>query len=784
VLPFNRKAFVVRLNKIVSKIMLPSAILMSKLDLRTKLTFLFATLMLPIVVLAYYAISQQQNQIAVVEGELKGVAVAREVIHVITTAQVHRGLVSLKLNGENNDAELAQVRKDLATRIDKLETVIALYPELDLDNQWKPIGAELRQLIGGKTAANATISFAQHTRLIDQTPTFFSYSNETSGLLLDPEAATYFLMDISVEKMPRWIEHLAVLRGLGAQFLKSNDLSFESKALMYSRMELLRDCINELTHVNGPLQRSGEKILPEQQKAVDASKAFNEIVRTRVIPDDNRIAAAEYFKLGTKSIDTVMEFHGRMLDRLDYLLKERDRTLERSSHIIYTVLTLTLLATLYLVYGFYRGFMRALRSVGDSALAVASGDLTKKVHIYGTDELSQTGDTLEQMNSNLSALVANVRTNASMVSQLGQHLATGISDLSVRTEQQAASLEETSSSVTELAETVQKNAKSAQAVDELAHDLSNLAESSGGTMNSAVETMESIQSSAREVQEIVGIIDGIAFQTNILALNAAVEAARAGEQGKGFAVVATEVRDLAQRSATSARQIRRLIDESVNRVEAGVSLIGEVSETLADIVAGIRELAANVASISSASVNQSAGLAHISEAVQELDEITQRNGKMADQAKGVAVTLEERAKHLADAVATFKLRQGTADEAFTLTRKAVGLYKVQGPRALKTITADEEKKYADRDMYVFAFDREGKYHAFAGNSSKLGVSLLEVKGLDGRKLVDDAFAVPEGGGWVNYTIPNPISNKIESKSSFIEKVEDDLVMGCGVYKIS
>jgi chromosome segregation ATPase len=381
-------------------------------------------------------------------------------------------------------------------------------------------------------------------------------------------------------------------------------------------------------------------------------------------------------------------------------------------------------------------------------------------------------------------LVANVRTNASMVSQLGQHLATGISDLSVRTEQQAASLEETSSSVTELAETVQKNAKSAQAVDELAHDLSNLAESSGGTMNSAVETMESIQSSAREVQEIVGIIDGIAFQTNILALNAAVEAARAGEQGKGFAVVATEVRDLAQRSATSARQIRRLIDESVNRVEAGVSLIGEVSETLADIVAGIRELAANVASISSASVNQSAGLAHISEAVQELDEITQRNGKMADQAKGVAVTLEERAKHLADAVATFKLRQGTADEAFTLTRKAVGLYKVQGPRALKTITADEEKKYADRDMYVFAFDREGKYHAFAGNSSKLGVSLLEVKGLDGRKLVDDAFAVPEGGGWVNYTIPNPISNKIESKSSFIEKVEDDLVMGCGVYKIS
>jgi len=431
---------------------------------------------------------------------------------------------------------------------------------------------------------------------------------------------------------------------------------------------------------------------------------------------------------------------------------------------------------------FYTNLLKAVASLGDSAKAVSAGDLTRQIHLDGKDELALTGKILEEMNLNLSSLVANVRSNAHMVSQVGQGLAHNISDLSARTEQQASSLEQTSASVEDLADTVKNNADSAAQVDRMASTVSLIAESGGETMQQAVRSMQQIQSSALKVQDIISIIDSIAFQTNILALNAAVEAARAGEQGRGFAVVASEVRNLAQRSSASAKEIRLLIDESVHQVKSGVEQINDVNQTLTDIVKGIRDLAGSINEISMASVEQSNGLSQISEALKNLDEITQSNGQMADHAKHVAINLEERANLLSNAVAAFKLRQGTADEAFALVQKAVALYQQVGQRALAAITTDAQHLYADKDMYVFAFNREGQYLAFGGNAEKLKVNLFNLPGLDGRQLVQDAFALPAEGGWVDYSIINPVSQKVEHKTSYIEAVAENLVIGCGIYK--
>lgn len=462
---------------------------------------------------------------------------------------------------------------------------------------------------------------------------------------------------------------------------------------------------------------------------------------------------------------------------------ERSENLRFKRNSAGAIALIVLLLVAYLFYGFYQSFLQGLAAVTLAAKSGASGDLTTQVIVIGKDELATTGQTLETMNYNLSALVANVRTNSSMVSQLGHQLATGISDLSTRTEQQASSLEQTSASVEDLAETVQKNAASARSVDTLAANVRLIAESGSSTMSAAVESMNGIQTSALKMQEIVSLIDTIAFQTNILALNAAVEAARAGEQGRGFAVVAAEVRNLAQRSAGSAKEIKLLIDDSVNRVKTGVSQINEVNTTLADIVDGIRNLAGNINSISTASEEQSNGLAQISEAIRHLDEITQSNGQMAEEAKNASINLEDRATALSKAVSSFKLRQGTADEAYALVKKAVALYQNSGKAALQLITADKNHQFADRDMYVFAFDRSGQYIAFAGNSSKLQVNLLQVTGLDGRKLVADAFAIPRSGGWVDYTILNPNTKNVDTKTSYIVPVSKDVVLGCGVYKI-
>lgn len=772
------------IEQLLQRILLPSAVFMSKLNLRAKLLSLFGILMVPLIILAFYAVYLEQVQVNVARDELKGIEVAQRTIDVMILAQKHRGIANLKLLGDKVDDDLAKVRQSLKISLDELDKVIAKYPELSLQDEWKGTEEELRAFASGKLAANAKDSFTQHTRVISQILRFTNYSNEQSGLLLDPEAASYFLMDIAVEKLPDLIEEIAVLRGQGAGFIRANTMEYSQKVTLISGMDGLQHDIQAIININPGLKRAGEKIPAEQQLASDAVNGFNEIIRKRLLKVGIDIQAADFFKEGTQAIDRVFKYQQTTQKRLTDILQKRERSLIIHRNLVFTVLFATLALATYLAFGFYRGFMQALQSVGAAATSVASGDLTNKIRIDGQDELARTGDILEGMNFNLSALVANVRTNSSMVSQLGQQLAMGIGDLAVRTEQQASSLDDTSTNVEDLAATVQKNAQAAVAVDHLATNLSEIAERSGDTMRSAVETMKGIQNSSLRVQEIVSIIDGIAFQTNILALNAAVEAARAGEQGRGFAVVATEVRDLAQRSATSAKQIRRLIDESVTRVESGVIQIDEVSEKLNDIVEGIRELALNVNSISNSSNEQSAGLAQISEAIHDLDRITKSNGEMADQAKTVSTTLEERATQLAQAVASFKLRQGTADEAYTLVKKAVGLYKVSQKTALQTITDDPEHIYEDRDMYVFAFNRHGEYLAFAGNPSKVKTNLLAISGFDGQKLVRDAFALPLSGGWIDYSIVNPQTQRIETKSSYIERVEDDIVIGCGVFKVN
>ena len=769
-------------NGLIELIMRPCASIMSKLSLSTKLLCMFGTFIVVMLLLSFQIVVKEQNEASIANAEFQGVLLSHQLMDVLIQTQKHRGQVNLKLSGQDVEAALTKTRSMLQTSLDLLDTSIANHPEFKLATTWKPTADKLRQLAAGKIAASAPESMAQHSRLITQTLRVSALNNETSGLLFDPEATTYLLMDISIQKLPVWIEQLALIRGLGAGYIKSGTITVADQAKILSRLDALQASMASVTEMDDAMKRAKESISTEQQAAIEASQNFANTVRKNLLGEAVTGEAVAYFNEGTVAIDKAIVLQLRLQDRLTTLLKERIASLSLRRTVILLVMLSAMLATSYLVFGFYRSFILAMSDVGQSALAVAGGDLTKQIHVSGKDELAQTGKALEKMNFSLSALVANVRTNASMVSQLGQQLASAMSDMAIRTEQQASSLEQTSASVEDLAATVKKNAESAIAVNGLASNVRLTAESSGDTMRAAVDSMQGIQSSALKMQEIVSMIDRIAFQTDILALNAAVEAAHAGEQGRGFAVVASEVRGLAQRSADAARQIRHLIDDSVSRVETGVEQINEVNLTLASIVSGIQHLAINTNSISTASTEQSNGLAQISEAIRHLDEITQSNGRMAEEAKHVSLDLEQRALTLTQSVSTFKLRQGTADEAYALVKKAVSLYKDNGKSALAKITADKDKIFADRDMYAFAFDRRGQYLAFAGNAEKLKVNLMHVSGLDGRKLVQDAFEVSPAGGWVDYTIVNPISKKLETKTSYIELVADNLVIGCGVYK--
>jgi methyl-accepting chemotaxis protein len=289
------------------------------------------------------------------------------------------------------------------------------------------------------------------------------------------------------------------------------------------------------------------------------------------------------------------------------------------------------------------------------ARTVATGDLTADIEVRGSDETGQLLQALKDMNQGLVAIVGEVRVGTDTIATAAGQIAAGNQDLSARTEQQASSLEQTASSVEQLMSTVRQNGDHARHANALAASASSVASKGGAVVAQVVETMDSINAASKKIVDIIGVIDGIAFQTNILALNAAVEAARAGEQGRGFAVVASEVRSLAQRSASAAREIKALIGDSVDKVETGSKLVNQAGATMEEIVSSVQRVTDIMGEITSASREQEAGIEQINLAINEMDAVTQQNAALVEEATAAAEALHEQADHLSQVISVFKV---------------------------------------------------------------------------------------------------------------------------------
>ncbi len=302
-----------------------------------------------------------------------------------------------------------------------------------------------------------------------------------------------------------------------------------------------------------------------------------------------------------------------------------------------------------------RSITRPITQAVVLAETVAAGDLTSAVHVDSTDEVGQLLQALKKMNQGLVNIVSEVRSSAESIETGSLEVANGSADLSQRTEEQAANLEQTAASMEQLSSTVQQNAQTSQQASRLAHDASDVATEGGEVVKRVTSTMNEISDSAAKVADIIQVIEGIAFQTNILALNAAVEAARAGEQGRGFAVVAGEVRTLAHRSAAAAKEIKTLIGESTQRVAHGNALVATAGETMAKIVAQVNHVSTLVTEISGSSAEQTSGIGQVSDAVQQLDQVTQQNAALVEESAAAADSLRHLAGKLTQVVAAFQL---------------------------------------------------------------------------------------------------------------------------------
>ncbi|HTN67633.1 MAG TPA: Cache 3/Cache 2 fusion domain-containing protein [Burkholderiaceae bacterium] len=298
---------------------------------------------------------------------------------------------------------------------------------------------------------------------------------------------------------------------------------------------------------------------------------------------------------------------------------------------------------------------RPLGAATRAAQKIASGDLTTTIKSTGRDEIGQLAEAINGISQNLASVVGNVRLGTDAIAAASGEIAAGNADLSSRTESQASSLEETASSMEELTSTVRQNADNARQANQMAATASGVAVKGGQVVSQVVETMGSIKASSGKIADIISVIDGIAFQTNILALNAAVEAARAGEQGRGFAVVATEVRSLAQRSASAAKEIKTLIDDSVGKVDHGSKLVDDAGQTMEDIVNSVKRVADIMSEITAASQEQSAGIEQVNQAIGQMDQMTQQNAALVEQAAAAALSMQDQSASLAQAVSVFTL---------------------------------------------------------------------------------------------------------------------------------
>ena len=305
--------------------------------------------------------------------------------------------------------------------------------------------------------------------------------------------------------------------------------------------------------------------------------------------------------------------------------------------------------------GLIRMITRPLAELHVALTCAASGDFSRTVRRNSDDEFGQLMNSVSTLNRNMRRVLRNVRDRARLVEAAAGEIASGNADLSQRTEEQASSLEETASSMEELTSTVAQNSTHAQQASQLAAGASAVAAQGGTVVSEVVQTMSAIHESSKKIADIIGVIDGIAFQTNILALNAAVEAARAGEQGRGFAVVASEVRTLAQRSAAAAREIKTLISDSVRSVEDGARLVDQAGKTMSEIVSAVQRVTGVMAEISAAGEEQSSGIGQINQAVMQMDEITQQNAALVEQAAAAAESMQEQAQNMTQAVTVFKL---------------------------------------------------------------------------------------------------------------------------------
>jgi methyl-accepting chemotaxis protein len=588
---------------------------------------------------------------------------AASVLKVIQLTQQHRGLSALLLgNVPNSEEKRNDKQREADAAYIKVDTLIKGMASAPIAQAWSGPRAEweaLRAAVAGKTIS-VPESYTAHVRLIAKLLKVNELVGDFYALSLDPDKDSYQLIQSMYFQLPTFTEELGQLRAKGAGLLAKKEATPAERQAISAIMGRVNDRLDQTANSFAKAAAENPEIATKLNSLMLegttlarglVDTATKEIVGAEALS----FSAPDYVAQATRAIDAQFATNTAARALLETMMDQkiaafyRTRWLMRGS-----------MLALVAVAGFFTRMMtRAVTVPMNNAIAVAQsvakGNLVNEFDVGATNEVGQMLRALKEMNDSLRTIVGDVRGSIENISAASRDIASGNADVSARLESQASNLEETASSMEELTSTVRQNADNARQANDLVLGASSAASKGGSVVSQVVQTMGEINDGSRKIVDIIGVIDGIAFQTNILALNAAVEAARAGEQGRGFAVVASEVRSLAQRSASAAKEIKDLITRSVEKVEAGNMLADQAGQAMGEIQSSVRRITEIMSEIAVASAEQGSGIEQINQAVTQMDDMTQQNAALVEQTAAASSSLQDQAAWLVSSMSIFTL---------------------------------------------------------------------------------------------------------------------------------
>ncbi len=638
---------------------MPATTLMDRMRILPKFVLISSLVIVPMLALFFLWQRELMANAEFARKERVGVVHVDQLLELSRLVQAAR--VSGNAAGAADDAAVRAAHVGMQAKaneqfkkIDGAQNVLA---ELALQKEW----IELKQNWADAAKASGDAVDGAYRKVAINLKKHIKQAAARSNLAMDPDIDSFYLMNAVTSSLVTLASDLEDIRTQAAAAVARTEITLtEGRKISELGVLTRRSVDSALSDVDSAIaqNQSLDTSLGAARKQLDAVQAM-------LASHAGDLSASPVFQLPPRAyigktgeaVDAVYQLAHRASFDLDNLLAARLDRLQRKQMLAYVPIVLAVLIAVYFMLAFYASFRGSLTLLEASVKRMHDGDMGRDREVNTRDELGDILRLAGAMKGHLASMIAEVRDRASLIDIGSKEIAAGNADLSARTESQAGSLEQTASSMEELTTTVKQNAENAHTANQLVVSASGVARRGGDVVGQVVDTMGSIKESSRKIVDIIGVIDGIAFQTNILALNAAVEAARAGEQGRGFAVVAAEVRNLAQRSASAAKEIKTLIVDSVEKVDTGSKLVDQAGQTMGEIVTSVKRVADIMSDITAASQEQSSGIEEVNHAIAQMDEMTQQNASLVEQAAAAASGMQDQAAALAQAVSVFKLEQ-------------------------------------------------------------------------------------------------------------------------------